>query len=113
MLISRSFTRLVGSNPALCVLPTCPSGKGSGLENRLSEMACRFKSYRWRMSKIDNNREIFTKVWNAYRAMPEPKTDADWKQLIDSMKEIRKKYNCPLADDLTVAIMNEIERSAK
>ena len=29
-------------------MPTCPSGKGSGLENRLSEMACGFKSYRWR-----------------------------------------------------------------
>ena len=30
-------------------LPTCPSGKGSCLENSLSEMACRFESFRWRL----------------------------------------------------------------
>ena len=46
-----SCIRLVGSTPALCVLPTCPSGKVSGLENRLSEMACGFESYRWRYLK--------------------------------------------------------------
>lgn len=33
----------------------CPSGKGSGLENRLSEMACGFKSYRWRFWCPDHN----------------------------------------------------------
>ncbi len=37
---------VVGSSPTPAILLTCPSGKGDGLENRLSEMACGFKSYR-------------------------------------------------------------------
>ena len=42
-------------------MPTCPSGKGDGLENRLSEMACGFKSYRWRLESLfywGNNMDI-------------------------------------------------------
>ena len=33
-------------------MPTCPSGKGGGIENRLLEMACGFKSYRWRLKSL-------------------------------------------------------------
>ena len=44
--------RCIGSSPIICVMPTCPSGKGDGLENRLSEMACGFKSYRWRLESL-------------------------------------------------------------
>lgn len=40
------------SNSLRCYEPTCPSGKGSGLENRLSAMACGFKSYRWRFGTL-------------------------------------------------------------
>lgn len=41
------------------------------------------------MRDIDRNREVFTKIWNIYKAYGEPKTDAEWDMLIEKMSEIR------------------------
>lgn len=62
------------------------------------------------VNMIDKHREIFTKVWNAYRQTPNPKTDREWELLLNGMQEIRKTYNCELANDLINAVLAEIER---
>ena len=48
-------------------MPTCPSGKGGGIENRLSEMACGFKSYRWRLESLFHRKNLIQNIQRVIR----------------------------------------------
>lgn len=48
-------------------MPTCPSGKGDGLENRLSEMACGFESYRWRLESLFDWQNLIQNIQRVIR----------------------------------------------
>lgn len=61
-------------------------------------------------NKIDTDREIFTKVWNAYKTYGKPKTDEEWEKLLCVMREIRNTYDTRLAADLIQAVLMESER---
>lgn len=63
-----------------------------------------------RMSNIDKNREIFTKVWNVYRTYGNPQNDSEWEVLTDKLSELRKAYPTELTKDLILAVLKEVER---
>ena len=66
-----------------------------------------------RMSNIDKNREIFTKVWNVYRTYGNPQNDSEWEVLTDKLSELRKAYPTELTKDLILAVLKEVERDSR
>ena len=65
------------------------------------------------MRDIDRNREVFTKIWNIYKAYGEPRTDEEWDLLIGKMSELYKQYETELCRELVQVVMNLIERESK
>lgn len=65
------------------------------------------------MRDIDRNRDIFTKVWNAYKTYGNPATDEEWEKLIEVMQEIYSEYESQLARDLINAVLSEVERDSR
>ena len=65
------------------------------------------------MSNIDRNREIFTKIWNAYRTYGHPKNEEEWETLSENLSEIRKVYPEDFTKDLIVVVLKEVEREYK
>lgn len=65
------------------------------------------------MKNLDRNREVFTKIWNAYRVYGNPQTDNDWEQLIAAMQKIQDSYDYQLTRDLINAVINEVERDSR
>ncbi len=65
------------------------------------------------MRDIDRDRDIFTKIWNAYKAYGNPTTDEEWEKLIEAMQEIYGEYESKLARDLINAVLSEVERDSR
>lgn len=58
--------------------------------------------------------EIFTDGWKLFKEFSEPDgSDEFWQQLIDKASQLDKQYNSRLFREISLAILNEIEKIDK
>lgn len=64
--------------------------------------------------EIPNDFNIFNDIWTLYKRYYYPEDNEQyWNNVISDFKSLSKKYQTKLANDLCIAILNELDRKAK
>ena len=66
------------------------------------------------MEDLKKINAVFNDCYKLYKSFSSLQlTDDEIMQAIVEAEKIRKKYNCEIANDILIAVMNEIDRIAK
>ena len=54
--------------------------------------------------------QFFTDIWRFFKNYHNPKTEDEWKIVIEKASELGKQYNGQMFKEIIIAVLNEIDR---